>query len=373
MFFYVDFHIHGPYSRGTSKNLSVPLLIEGMKKKGLDIIGTGDILDGRWRKHLRATLTERDGLYSYNSKSNNLFVCTGEIEDIDGIHHLLILPDINTAEEIATKLEETLKITLNNYSGRPILKMNGEDILHLVQKKGGMIGPAHAFTPFKSLFRENRYNSLAQCYKESYKDVNFIELGLSANSMMADKIEELQHYAFLSNSDTHSLSLGKIGRECNRIHLCDMSYYAIEEAVKMHSLKNYIERNIGLDPRLGKYYSSFCYKCRRRIKYHEKLNIFNNEVLFIQENEKEFIAKISMKKARCPVCKGLIKLGVKDRIEQLASLNSLKKNRPIYINTVPLVEIIGTISGIRTLNSKKNTKGVQRATYENGNRVKCSN
>ena len=58
------------------------------------------------------------------------------------------------------------------------------DIAH---ENGCIIGPAHAFTPWTSIYKE--YDSIMDCYG---KMPDFLELGLSADSDMADTIEELR-------------------------------------------------------------------------------------------------------------------------------------------------------------------------------------
>lgn len=40
-----DLHLHSKYSQGVSDKMEIPVLASESRKKGLDAIGTGDILN----------------------------------------------------------------------------------------------------------------------------------------------------------------------------------------------------------------------------------------------------------------------------------------------------------------------------------------
>ena len=101
---------------------------------------------------------------------------------------------------------------------------------------GGVVGPAHAFTPFKSIFRQNKFENLKECYQGTLKKINFIELGLSANTELADRIESLKNISFLSNSDAHSQEVSSLGREFNRFLIEKPSF----EEVLLALERNYL-------------------------------------------------------------------------------------------------------------------------------------
>jgi PHP family Zn ribbon phosphoesterase len=52
----IDLHIHSPYASGVSKNMSLPLLAKEAKLKGLNVLGTGDILHPDWFNHVKENL-----------------------------------------------------------------------------------------------------------------------------------------------------------------------------------------------------------------------------------------------------------------------------------------------------------------------------
>ncbi|RLG13079.1 hypothetical protein DRN69_06180 [Candidatus Pacearchaeota archaeon] len=106
--------------------MQIAILAAEARKKGLDIIGTGDIFHKQWNKYLQENLPcEVDGLYSPSKKEyNTLFIATGEVEDNEHIHHLVIVPSLKTGIEIAIEFEKKNKIKLSRYGGRPRVDMD---------------------------------------------------------------------------------------------------------------------------------------------------------------------------------------------------------------------------------------------------------
>jgi Uncharacterized conserved protein len=84
----VDFHVHSKYSRAVSKNMNLSVMAEGAKKKGIDVLATGDCLHKRWLQEIRG-MQEENGLFLSNGVR---FVLTTEVEDLNRVHHLLIFP-----------------------------------------------------------------------------------------------------------------------------------------------------------------------------------------------------------------------------------------------------------------------------------------
>jgi uncharacterized protein (TIGR00375 family) len=60
-------------------------------------------------------------------------------------------------------------------------------------------------------------------------------------------------------------------------------------------------------------------------------------------------------KRRCPECRGIIKRGVKERIEELSHGGGTlhPDHRPPYTHIVPLAEVIGIARGIKTLHGNR--------------------
>ncbi len=57
----VDLHVHSHYSRATSKDCTIEGLYYWGKKKGINIIGTGDFTHPAWFAEFRDKLTQVDG------------------------------------------------------------------------------------------------------------------------------------------------------------------------------------------------------------------------------------------------------------------------------------------------------------------------
>jgi uncharacterized protein (TIGR00375 family) len=241
---------------------------------------------------------------------------TTEVEAQHKIHHVIILPNIEVARELSEKL-----VSPNKYiDGRPRSPLSGAELFELVKEYDCMIGPAHSFTPWTGMYKT--YDSIYDCYG---KAPDFVELGLSADTDMADTVKELADFVFLTNSDAHSPWPHRLGREFNQIEMEDISYTSLQKALKHKTVK----ANYGLLPNLGKYHMTACTKCYK---------IIDPE-----------IAKANGMKCSCG---GRIKKGVDFRISEIADYKEPHhpSHRPPYVHLMPLAEIISMIydKGITT-------------------------
>jgi uncharacterized protein (TIGR00375 family) len=369
--FNADLHIHSPHSIAVSKKLNLDTMIETCKKKGLNILGTGDILQPDWLKYMEANLEkDKDGAYSYKGVN---FVLQTEIEDVENIHEVVLLSDFDSVREVQKKLHPHSKNILDEWGGRQRVNLSPAEIVDIITDSGGVIGPAHAFTPFKAIFRQNKFKTLEECYQDAVKKVSFLELGLSANTYLADKMDCLKNISFLSNSDAHSEGPRALGREFNKFEIDNPSLEEIVLALERRDGRK-IALNVGLHPKLGKYYNMFCNKCRRRIVFNKAkkesssgLNQYSLTAEFVinyaedpEKAKKQYINQVSKNKMICPACKEelgknfKIKLGVSERIEVISDHEKPvhPSHRPPYINAIPLVDIIRSVKGIKSATSK---------------------
>ncbi len=321
----IDFHIHSRYSGGTSQDMSIPRIAEEAYKKGLNVVGTGDATHPRWLKHLERNLNG-DGIYSTNI-SKTRFIVSTEVEDRDRVHHLILFPDLESAHSFRDAIRP-YSANIDS-DGRPHLSLSGEDIAGIANDHGCLIGPCHAFTPWTSLYKS--FDSLKQCYGANTKHVTFLELGLSADTDMADRIAELQDLTFMSNSDAHSPWPYRLGREFNRLSVEEVSFDEIRMAVERKSGRRFV-LNVGLNPREGKYHETACTRCYLKFRPEDAKKLGR----------------------RCPECGGVIKKGVRERISELASWKEPRypPHRPPYIHIIPLAEVIGMALGIKTLRGR---------------------
>ena len=323
-----DLHIHSRFSGGVSASMDLKTLSIESKKKGIQLLGTGDCLHPTWLSEIKQMEEVDEGTFELNGMR---FVLTDEIEDTHRVHHLVIFPSISAVED----MYERLKFKSNNIrdDGRPHVFMEGWDIAEMAKDVGALIGPCHAFTPWTGMY--GTHDSLKSCYGDMADYVSFLELGLSADSDYADRISELHRLTFLSNSDAHSPYPFRLAREFNRFDMEDISFEELKMAILREKGRKPV-LNVGLPPEEGKYNETACVRCYHHFSLEE--------------------AKAS--RWKCPFCGGRIKKGVKDRVNELADLREPKhpEHRPPYLKLIPLAEIIS----MAFHTSSPMTKKVQR-------------
>ena len=300
-----DFHIHSCFSMASSGDMLIKNIAPKSKLKGIDLIGTGDAFHKKWLDIINdSTSYCGDGIYNCDGCD---FVLTVEVEAKRRIHHLIIIPDIDIAYELSDKLPSKNK----SADGRPKTDLDGVELLELAHDYDCLIGPAHAFTPWTGMYKS--FDSIYDCYE---KKPDFVELGLSADTFMADRIEELKDFVFLTNSDAHSPWPHRLGREFNQIELSDISFSSIKKAIK----KKNVKANYGLVPSLGKYHMTACSKC---YKLHDPT---------------------ALNGMKCE-CGGRIKKGVDFRISEISDFTTPHHPdfRPPYVHLMPLAEIISSV------------------------------
>ena len=182
---------------------------------------------------------------------------TSEIND-DGktgsAHNLCYFPSLKDIKNFSKEMSTHIKnITLSSQRA----DISAYELIDIVKKNNGILVPAHAFTPHKS-FYGNCTSSLKRIFKEKYDDIPAIELGLSSDTFLADKISELENKTFLTNSDAHSLP--KIAREYNKMLLEGISFKEFVKALRNEEGRRIVQ-NYGLDPKLGKYHRTYCEIC----------------------------------------------------------------------------------------------------------------
>ncbi|HMM21288.1 MAG TPA: endonuclease Q family protein [Selenomonadales bacterium] len=328
--YFADFHIHvGINEQGrwvkipTSKELTLRnILQEAAHRKGMQLIGIVDALSPLVRSDLDLLVDEglltldAQGGYRYD---NTLTLILGaEIETTEpgggSAHTLVYLPDAGLMAGFARTMSRHIRnIHLSSQNAHMTLR----DLVRTAAPFGALIVPAHIFTPHKGLYG-SATDRLARILPEAeLRDIAAVELGLSADSDLADRIAELAAYTFLSNSDAHSPE--KIAREYNVLSLNAPTFAECAMAFRRQAGRA-VAANYGLDPRLGKYHRTFCPEC----------DFFDPDHRTLAE--------------RCPRCGGRkIVRGVFDRIDSIADFPepSHPEHRPPYRHQVPLTFIPG--------------------------------
>lgn len=336
-----DLHIHSNYSAATSPRMDLPTLAKEAARKGIQLLGTGDCLHPKWLSGIK-DLDEKDGIFYFKGKEDGTnFVLTVEVEDNKRVHHLLILPSIAKAEQLYESFR-SYSADIDS-DGRPSLRLSGAEIAEHAKAAEALIGPCHAFTPWTALYAY--HNSLAGCYGDMSSYVSFVELGLSADSSYADKISELHGLTFLTNSDAHSPYPIRLAREFNRFQMDSMSFEDLKAAIERRNGRKPV-LNVGLPPKEGKYNESACIRCYKHYSLREA----------------------TIRKWRCE-CKGMIKKGVRDRVNELADCDGTPpEHRPPYMHLIPLAEIIG-LAVQRSASSKTVTRIWESLLAEFGTEV----
>ncbi|HHW56670.1 MAG TPA: histidinol-phosphatase [Clostridia bacterium] len=352
MKFYGDLHVHVarslkgvPVKIAASKNLTVLNILEKSISKGIDIVGIVDSISPVILEELKGYI--QDGILvpleggGLKYKNKVTLILGGEMEigkEGKGSPHLICyFKDIESISSFSKEISRYIK-NINLSSQR--VNLTSIQVVEVAKKYEGLVIPAHVFTPFKSYYG-NCIDRLKDVFKDFYKYIYGVELGLSADSDMGDQIEELHKKTFLSNSDAHSLE--KIGREFNAFDIEEANFEEIFLAIKRERGREIVE-NYGLNPKLGKYHRTFCLDCG-------------------------YIAKEKPPVKRCLKCgSSNIVMGVKDRIEELKDHDTKHPPfRPPYRYQIPL-EFIPNI-GRRTVERLINSFGnelyaLHHASYE---------
>jgi len=316
-----DLHIHSRFASSTSSASTLDNFTRAARRKGLELIGSGDCLHPSVLGELKGLLFDegianKDGIY---------IVLQCEVEDFNGGHHLLFFPNLSKVEEFA---EAASKYSLDILTeGRPTITLFGNEIAEMAMESEALMGPAHYFTPYKGIL--SLYGGMEPCYREYADRIGFIELGLSADGDMANPISELQGRVFLTNSDAHSPSERRFGREFNHMLLEDMTFPCFAEAItnregQISAGANRVKANFGLPPQEGRYHLTGCSGCHERYEWKEARE----------------------RRMRCH-CGGIIKRGVLDLAARHHDLSAeALPPRPPYRYIVPLTDIIAEVFGV---------------------------
>lgn len=343
---FADLHVHigrsesnKPIKITAAKSLNFANIAEECaEKKGINMVGIIDCASPYVIEDIENFLSNgeayeiKDGGIIYKDKVCIILgseIETSEVNDegkTGSAHNICFFPHLIDIKGFSKEMEKHIKnITLSSQRA----DLSAYELIDIVQKYNGILIPAHAFTPHKS-FYGNCTNSLKRIFKEKYDMIPAIELGLSSDTFLADKISELENKTFITNSDAHSLP--KIAREYNKVLVNDISYKELLKALKKEDGRHIIA-NYGLDPKLGKYHRTYCEVCQKNIEGQAPV-------------------------VKCDTCDSRnITMGVFDRIEIIKDKNESisPKDRPEYVYQIPLTFIPGV--GGKTLDKLLNVFG----------------
>lgn len=267
----MDFHVHigrsnsgSPVKITASRDLTFANIAKECKyRKGIDIVGIVDCASPEVINDISQLMNSgemkplKDGGLIYQDQVTIILGAEIETKEKDGgsSHQIAYFPyfeDIKEFSKVLSSLVTNVSLSSQN------CRISAQEAFEIIDQIGGILIPAHAFTPHKSVYG-NCVKRLGEMFnKSTLKKISAIELGLSADTEIADRLKELAQHTFLTNSDAHSLP--KIGREYNIIELEKANFKEILLALQRKEGRK-ITANYGLDPKLGKYHRTFCEIC----------------------------------------------------------------------------------------------------------------
>ncbi|MBN1646203.1 DNA helicase UvrD [Candidatus Woesearchaeota archaeon] len=325
--FLADLHLHSRFSRACSTDITIENLERFARKKGIDILGTGDFQHPEWNKEIKENLKEnQDGILE--TKSGFKFLLSTELSFIytqggkgRRIHLVVFAPNLKTVDKIIEYLSTKGRL---DYDGRPIFNMSIEqatgELLNI--SKEIEIIPAHIWTPWFGVFGSmSGFNSLKEAFGSQSENIHAIETGLSSDPPMNWRVKELDTRQILSFSDAHSFWPWRLGREMTKFQ-GPITYKNIITAIKTSTN---LWGTIEVDPSYGKYHYDGHRLCKFSCPPSESRQMNNT----------------------CPVCKRSLTIGVLNRVEELADRKEGGKptRTKEFISLIPLHEIISGIIG----------------------------
>lgn len=350
-----DLHLHSKYSRAVSQQMTLPVMSQFAKQKGLNLLTTGDWTHPLWMREIRNQLKEVDqGVYSLKIDENEpRFILSVEVSSIYSqngkthrIHSLLFVPSIEVVEKFNAALVKR-GVNLNS-DGRPIVGIKPPELLEMLMEidERSFLIPCHVWTPWFSLYGSmSGFDSIEECFGDYSKYIYGIETGLSSDPSMNWRIPELQKRSILSFSDSHSPI--KMGRESTVFvpkngnnQISNFNYDDIRLAIMRSPKSKFrIGYTIEFYPEEGKYHYTGHRNCK---------------VVYSPQDTKK-------KGKICPVCSRGLTVGVMERVEDLAKtpeevvenagksgikwISDPAHNHPPFAKLVPLNEIIAETLG----------------------------
>ena len=334
--YFMDFHVHigrsnsgAPVKITASRDLTFANIAQECKhRKGIDIVGIIDCASPEVIDDISQLINSgemkplKEGGLIYQDKVTIILGSEIETKEANGglSHQIAFFPYFEDVKEFSKTLSHLVtNVSLSSQN----CKISAQEFFKIINRIGGILIPAHVFTPHKSVYGKCVKRLKEMFSRATLKKIPAIELGLSADTEIADHLKELAEYTFLTNSDAHSLP--KIGREYNIIELEKANFKEILLALQRKEGRRIIA-NYGLDPKLGRYHRTFCEVCN-------------------------YIATSNPPVYKCEKCgSDKIVKGVFDRIVEIGDYQQSisPSHRPPYYHQVPLEFVPGV--GKKTLN-----------------------
>lgn len=341
--FFADLHVHigragngMPVKITAARSLTVAnILEECIVRKGINIVGIVDASSPYVQYDLDQLIEsgflrqmEEGGL---RYKDLVTLILGGEVETSDRVkgpngdykirsaHCLCYFPFLENIKEFTLELSLPGRVKNTCLSSQKS-NLTMQALWEITDALGGIMIPAHAFTPHKGLYGSCVTSVIDILSPKAWELIPALELGLSSDSFYADLISELADKTFVSNSDAHSLP--KIGREYNIVMMEKPNFRELVMALRREDGRAVVG-NYGFDPKLGKYHRTYCEGCFSTVT--ECPPVFACSRCGAKADGRNVI------------------MGVLDRIYQIRD-NSISKHpdhRPEYRHQIPLMNLPG--------------------------------
>lgn len=238
---YADLHLHSRFSRATSREMKIEVIARFAEVKGLNLVGTGDALHPEWLSELKQKLNEdpETGFYKVSERESVWFVVQTEVATVHRyreksrrIHHVILLPTLETAEQVADRLSRFGPLESD---GRPILETSPAELVEEARRvdRSILVFPAHAWTPWWSIFGAfSGVDTVEEAYEDQSPYVYALETGLSSDPPMNWRVSSLDRFTLVSASDSHSPWPYRLGREACLFEWRKPSYRELVETLR---------------------------------------------------------------------------------------------------------------------------------------------
>ena len=373
----VDLHAHSMFAGGAGGISSSPTRLKESyqraharfeeanitsAKKGIQVMGSGDIQFKPWLDFFQNYLTEvEEGLFVYSQGSKKVadenllhyllqteIIVTTKYQRWRKASHVVILfPNLGVVREfhlllkrLGSKTEKMARPFVTFGTPEEVSSFFYEliDIDNRVE-----VIPAHILTPEGVFGGNNGVNRLEDFFGDFHKMIRVVETGLSADPEIIGLIPELDNRALLSNSDAHSSALNRLAREFTVLNVDELSYGGVIEALR----EKKIEYTLEFPPTEGRFFFTGHRAGRKKPRPHGK-----SEFCYFSPDR---IPEGNI----CPICGGELTKGVLHRAFEIAKAQGDKRSleqavvSQRYVHGVPLIEAVAVGLGLKSISSKK--------------------
>jgi len=323
-----DLHLHSRHSQAVSPEMTLENIALQARRKGIDVIGTGDCLQLDWLSDLRRHFVPAEpGWFALSPETDDQitaslppslrlplrFVLSTEVSCVppgrgrfEGIHLLLYFPSFETL----LRLRERLAPFGDLREGRPELRLDARRLLGMVLDFGQdcLIAPAHVMNPyFSALGSQLGHRRLEEIFGDLSPHLLAVEMGLTSTPIMCRRVSSLDPFTLFACSDAHSLE--NLGRECTLLDT-EAGYIPLFAALT-RGAPDEILGAFKTPVVHARYYLNYCSRCQA-----------------------------SFEDLHCPHCRRPLPVGSRDWLERIAARAMPAQPPPAFQMSPPLLALL---------------------------------